>query len=41
MEARGRFETESHPGQEEHLSTVSVTSEECSDYEDEPEVIWA
>jgi hypothetical protein len=40
MEARGRFETDSRPRQEDHLSPVSVTSEECNDYEEELEVIW-
>jgi hypothetical protein len=40
MEARSRFEIDSHPRQEEHLSPVSVTSEECNDYEDELEVLW-
>jgi hypothetical protein len=40
MEAQGRFEADSHLREEDHLSPVSVTSEECNDYEEELEVIW-
>jgi hypothetical protein len=39
MEAVGRFETDSHPRQKDHLSPASGTSQECNDCEDEQEVI--
>lgn len=41
MEAPSRLETDRCVGRQDELSPGSVTSVECTDYEDEPEVMWA
>ena len=41
MEAPSRLETDRGVGGQDELSPGSVTSVECTDYEDEPEVMWA
>jgi hypothetical protein len=40
METLSRLETEKGVGGLDQSSAASVTSAECNEYEDEPEVMW-
>ena len=40
METPSRMETENGVGGLDQSSAASVTSAECNEYEDEPEVMW-